>query len=345
DPDVDTSTPAASSAPRTVGPSQPSDGCAATPVGLSITTMSSSWKTICISGTSTGTTCGSCFGVHSTSTQDPAATRSDLPTDAPSTRTPPSATTSAAKVREKPSIFARAASMRAPSSPSGTGRRRDSGIGGLRALGLLGLLLAAGSVEADADEHEQRDRDHAADDEDVGDIVDRGIRPEPHPRREDEVDDVSDAEARVAHEPVGEVAEHAAQQQAEHDGPEPRAHAQDREHDDAAGDEREGDREDPGYVLTQREGGARVEHEEPLQALAHHLDWLPLGEGREHVLFAQLIGGQHQDRENRDRDAGRRGRKRASSLHVVRAQSPTVDTGWLPEPDSGASRSASFCSK
>src|SRR5690606_6631963 len=118
-------------------------------------------------GTSTAMTCGSAFGVHSTSSQDPAGTRSDFAACRPSIRTPPAATTSAANVREKPSIFASAASTRDPSRPSGTGMRRDSLIDAL--LG-LDLLRAARAVEVHADEHEHGDGDHAADDEHVRDV-------------------------------------------------------------------------------------------------------------------------------------------------------------------------------
>src|SRR5699024_6602252 len=51
---------------------------------------------------------------------------SDLDTVVPLTKTAPSAHSSAATVRDKPNILAKAASMRRPSLPSGTGRVRTS---------------------------------------------------------------------------------------------------------------------------------------------------------------------------------------------------------------------------
>src|SRR5688500_12851472 len=103
------------------------------------------------SGTSTGITRGSSLGVHATSSQAPPRSLSDFESVRPSMDTPPASATSAAKVREKPSIFASAASTRAPSSPSGTGRLRDSmsdlgvapGSPGLR-LGREVIRLALG---------------------------------------------------------------------------------------------------------------------------------------------------------------------------------------------------------
>src|SRR5699024_4255868 len=61
-----------------------------------------------------------------TSTHCPAVSRSDLDTVVPLTKTAPSAHSSAATVRDKPNILAKAASMRRPSLPSGTGRVRTS---------------------------------------------------------------------------------------------------------------------------------------------------------------------------------------------------------------------------
>src|SRR5690606_8850110 len=249
--------PAAARAPTTVGPPHPTDGCAATPVGLSTTTMSSSSWTIPSSGTWTGMILGSSRGVQVTSSQPPARRRSDLPSGAPSRLTPPDSATSAAKVREKPSIFASAASTREPSSPSGTGMLRDciSGPAGRR-LGIrarrpggtgrgvvLRMVAFAGAVQLQPDDDQQRDRDHPRDDEDVGHVEDR----RDHPGHRDHVDHVADGEPGGAEQPVGEVTEHAAEQAAEHDRPQPGPHTQ-RLPDDDGGDHRQGDREDPGHA-------------------------------------------------------------------------------------------------
>ena len=53
------------------------------------------------------------------------------------------------------------------------------------------------------------------DDRDVGDVEDR----RKHPGRRDEVDDVTVAEAGLAEQAVGEIAEDAAEQQSEDDRP------------------------------------------------------------------------------------------------------------------------------
>ncbi len=55
-----------------------------------------------------------------TASSAPATTRSDFIAGLPSTSTSPAAISSAAPVREKPNIRARAASSRSPSRPSGT---------------------------------------------------------------------------------------------------------------------------------------------------------------------------------------------------------------------------------
>jgi hypothetical protein len=132
-----------------------------------------------------------------------------LPSARPSIRTPPASATSAANERENPSILASAASTRAVEAV-GHGRTRD-GIR-TRARGRRVVLAgraeavtvdsptarARGAVEANADQHQQRDADHHRHDEHVGDVVDRGIHAQPHPGRVDEVDDVADQEAGVA---------------------------------------------------------------------------------------------------------------------------------------------------
>src|SRR5690606_1178142 len=131
----------------------------------------------------------------------------------PSMRAPPPSAISAAKVRENPSILARAASTREPSSPSGTGSERLS----MSAVELLGrhVLGARGALQPHADEDDHGDGDHVAHDEDVGDVVDRRRHPrdEPHPRGVDEVDDMAHGESRLPEEPIAEVAEDPAEKQ------------------------------------------------------------------------------------------------------------------------------------
>ena len=154
--------PPAARAPSTVGPSQPTEGCAATPEGLSTTTMSSSSYTIAEVGHLDRDDPRLLLGRprRRRATRRRAACRTSTSTR-PSMLTPPASATSAAKVREKPSIFASAASTRVPSSPSGTGRLRDSTsvlrrgarrvVGGLgrrrrRVAGGIRSVAVAGSV-------------------------------------------------------------------------------------------------------------------------------------------------------------------------------------------------------
>ena len=187
------------------------------------------------------------------------ASRSDLPTGRRRRVTPPAVATSAAKVRLKPSSLARAASTRSPASPSGTGsdatrsrarrgrsesRRSRTGRGvGARSPSAavpdetpLRRRAAAPRRPAaprpscalrlvDASRVPSRLTPRSVSsstkttmldtDEGVGDVVDRGQQP----RRRDEVDDVAVAEAGLTEEPVGQVAERAAEQHAEHDRP------------------------------------------------------------------------------------------------------------------------------
>ena len=93
---------------------------------------------------------GSSLGAHETSSHAPPRSLSDFESTRPSRLTPPASATSAAKVREKPSIFASAASTRVPSSPSGTGRLRDSTSvlrrGARSVVGRSGRLVRSGVV-------------------------------------------------------------------------------------------------------------------------------------------------------------------------------------------------------
>src|SRR5690242_2080377 len=115
----------AASPPTTVGPVQPGLGCAATPTGLSTTTMSSSLYTTTRPATGSGTTAGAAAGAGSvTSSHDPAVTLSDLGRGMPSTSASPASTSVAAAVRDKPNNRETAWSRRKPSRPSGTGTAR-----------------------------------------------------------------------------------------------------------------------------------------------------------------------------------------------------------------------------
>ena len=245
----------------------------------------------------------------STSSQPPARSRSDLPTDAPSSVTPPASAISAAqRAREpeqlrEPGVDARRRRARrgrgtsgAPFRPRARAGRRPRAWARRRSPSRPRLVVADGSappfagftsrepsrpMPADREDHEQH---HARDDRDVGDVVDRRDQP----RCRDEVDDVAEAEARLAKEPVGEVAEHAAEQQPEDDRPGDRADAPcepDDEGDHAGGE----DREDPGHAARERECRAGVPHELPLEQGAQHRHDLTLGEVRDDEELAQLV--------------------------------------------------------
>src|SRR4051812_25617848 len=129
----------------------------------------------------TWTGAGAC-GI-STSSQAPPCTRSDLPTTDPSTVTFPAAASSAALVREKPSMREMAASTRSPSRPSGTGRVRVSGIVLTRRVCRTGpttpyarsvgrSVLVDGSVRVETPEGQQDDQDAAADDRRIRQVED-----------------------------------------------------------------------------------------------------------------------------------------------------------------------------
>src|SRR4051794_38424487 len=150
----------------TVGPSQLPEGCAATPTGLSTTMMLSSSCTT----RSPSTTCGGAKVVgaapgSSTSSTEPARTRSDLLRTRPSRLAPPFSITVAAAVRESPNNRLSAASSRRPSRPSGTGRLRLSVWSVTPSFCLL-----AGSVDLDTAERQQDRQPRADGDGAVGDV-------------------------------------------------------------------------------------------------------------------------------------------------------------------------------
>src|SRR5699024_4429124 len=118
---------AAAKPPMTVGPSHPTEGCAATPAGLLTAMMSSSEYTTSIPSTSSALgTSGAAGSCRVTSTHCPALQPSDFDTVLPLTSTAPSTHKSAVMVRDSPNILDTAASTRSPSLPSGSGRVRTS---------------------------------------------------------------------------------------------------------------------------------------------------------------------------------------------------------------------------
>ena len=148
-----------------------------------------------------------------------ACTRWLLATSTPSTCTWPAATSSAARLRESPNIRAIAASTRSPASPSGTRTTRWSTAPVTRRVLVVGSW-AVGSPEvtrlpstAMPRNVVSRARRGADVDADVRDVEDRPVR------HHEQVDHVAVHRARLAEDPVGEVAGDAGQEQAEAPGP------------------------------------------------------------------------------------------------------------------------------
>ena len=181
--------PAASRPSSTVGPDQPGVGCAATPAGLSTTTMSASSCTIDSPGTGSGARAGVVGGAGSvTSSHSPAGTRSDLAAWRPATRTLPLVTRSAAVSRDSPNMRASAASSRSPSRPSGTATRRGmpvvtSGCPPPGAPSRLRRWVRAtaardlsGAVQPDSAGGQHHGEDAAAHDARVRHVEDRPVR-------------------------------------------------------------------------------------------------------------------------------------------------------------------------
>src|SRR4051812_37170601 len=327
-PDVEMRYPAATRAPTTVGPLHPGDGCAATPTGLSMTTTSSSSYTMTMPGTGSATTSMLAAGATSgiaTSSHPPAASRSDLPSSLPSRCTPPAAAISAARVRDSPSSLDRAASTRSPTSPSGTGIARVSGILLGRAAGILsgvgasclgvaqrvrgvvGVLRLTSAVEVDAGRCEEHDHDGRDDDRDVGDVADEDVPVG------DEVHHLAARERRLAEQPVHEVAERPTEQEAEGDGPaqrpDPAARADD-EHDDADGHQRQ----QPGHPGADGQCRPGVEHQLQAEQVTDQDAADALLEVVERPHLRQLVqdqddGGDHEEQDQQPAPArARRGR-------------------------------------
>src|SRR5690606_36597117 len=148
--------------------------------------------------------------------------------------------------RERPSSFDIAASTRWPSSPSGTRMERS----------VMRVLFHTGgvrSVDVDASEADDHERDYGGGDRDVRDVADEQ-------RQIDEVDDGSVQECGFAEEPVDEVAEESAQEQTESDRPCTRAELAG-DHEDRDEDADGHDREDPRHARAeaQRSSGIAVE--------------------------------------------------------------------------------------
>src|SRR5437762_14356053 len=125
---VATVCPIAASPPVTVGPVQPGLGCAATPTGLSTTTMSSSLYTMVMPSTRCGGTTGASTGGGGsvTSSQAPALTLSARGRGYPSTIASPASTSAEAAARDSPNNRDTTWTRRMASNPSGTGRARRS---------------------------------------------------------------------------------------------------------------------------------------------------------------------------------------------------------------------------
>src|SRR5699024_1017598 len=287
--------PAALSPPRTVGPVQPTLGCAATPTGLSTTTMSSSSWMIRIPGTGSATTSSDGLAPTAgsvTSIRAPVVTRVDLPAPAPSISMSPSVASSAARVRDRPKSRATAASTRSPSSPSGTRTLRTSPIDvllvGVAGRGVAVAVRQAGAVHADVRHDEPQEQRRPADDRDVRDVADE------EPAVVDEVDDVPVQGPRVAKEPVVEVAEGPAEQQAERDatpgGAEPGHDDEDR---DGHGDRDEGHQ--PGHRATDGEGGAGVADESKGEEVPDEGDDPGVVERGDDPGLARLVDDEHDD--------------------------------------------------
>src|SRR5205814_6323323 len=142
----------------TVGPVQPGLGWAATPTGLSTTTMSSSRYTIRRPSTGVGGSTGTAVGGggRTTSSQAPALTLSARGRGYPSTIASPASTSAEAAARDSPNSRDTTWSSRIPSSPSGTGRARRSrsvvGTAGLPAAHPAAVAAPPGQLEQDRED-------------------------------------------------------------------------------------------------------------------------------------------------------------------------------------------------
>src|SRR4029453_16291384 len=234
------------------------------------------------------------FGMSSR-TSLPAATRALARTAAPSTVRGALEMSFWTWLLERPVASATNRSIR-PAIPSGTRTVRmpgATGASGTRRLhGLRPVLVPARRQERGEQEQEDGEADGR-----ISDV--EGIEPEVAQTDIDEVDDVADAE------PIGHVAECAAEEEPERDGqqrvpagtvvePHDRSHDTDRD-----------DREEQCLVAEQPEERARVLRVDEADIVADDLDALTRGQRRDQPRLRQLV--EHEDRHcdtDEDRPAG-----------------------------------------
>src|SRR5438477_9920841 len=188
-PPVASRSPIAARPPVTVGPLQPGLGWAATPTGLSTTTMSSSRYTIRSPSTGSGGAAGTAVGGggRTTSSQAPALTLSARGRGYPSTIASPASTSADAAARDSPNRRETTWSRRIPSNPSGTARAR-------RSRSVAVTLGQPGTVPPPPGDLPQDGQRHAAAERRVGDVEDGEVVPV-RAEHADEVDHVPDQEA------------------------------------------------------------------------------------------------------------------------------------------------------
>src|SRR2546421_1629338 len=221
-PPVAIRSPVAASPPITVGPVQPGLGWAATPTGLSTTTMSSSRYTIRRPSTGWGGWAGTAVGGggRTTSSQAPALTLSARGRGYPSTIASPASTSAGAAARDSPNSRDTTWSSRIPWKPSGTGSARRS-----PSVVVTRTSLAHPRTVPPPAGQLQQDREHHATAQcRVGRVEDREDVPVVA-EHADEVDHVADHEPGRAEDPVAEVAQRAAEHQTQRNRPRYRAQA------------------------------------------------------------------------------------------------------------------------
>ena len=191
----------------------PAPGWTTSPGGLSTTTTSASSYTTCTTTVGSGSTPATSARGSAIRTREPSDTRSLTETSTfPSTSTDPPFTSDAATARLTPVTIATTRSSRSPSSAAGTSISVMFTAGWSRRIG---ERLRRRASDTDHNEEDATD-DHCR----IGDV--------PHrvPLRIDEVDDVTAEETvAVAEEPVEQVADCTAEDQASGDGRELRRRA------------------------------------------------------------------------------------------------------------------------
>lgn len=146
------------------------------------------------------------------------------------------------------------------------------------------LVADLAAVESDAPNGEDHEQDHARHDAHVGNIVDR--RDQPGGR--DEVNDMSETEAGLTEEPVGQVAQNSGKQEPEDDSPrdglDPSGEPDD-ENDDTGSE----DREDPGHPACEGKSSARVPNEVQLQHIVQNPDNIAVSHVADNEELCNLI--------------------------------------------------------